>query len=1024
MTIKRTTLSRSVALAFGAAALMFSVSSTVVAQTSATGRIFGDVTGGAGTTVVIEQAGTGVRRTLTPNAAGRFDATALNPGTYTVQLVRGGSVVQTKEIEVFIGQGSEVNFAAAETLQTVQVVSRRATIDVSSANSGTTFTAQELEKLPVAKDVAAVLQLVPGTTRGDTRYGGLNAPSFGGASAAENAYHINGFPVTNILYGVSFSQLPFNSIAQTQVLAGGYGAEFGRSTGGVINITTKRGTNTWEAGASLKYSPKGLRSDQKNSVYPTNGSTRDGQVFFAFEDDRAESYGGNFYVGGPIIKDKLFFYYTAEENVSNFDVIRQTRSSANSTTGIASAGFQEIKRQQPRSLLKLDWNITQDHIVEYTNIHDKNQEDRKYYGYNYGTLARNDNRNGGIRYENSGPTPVAAPQGADTEIFKYTGYWTDNLTFTGVYGWSRTRHSQLPDGYNPSLFQVFFDPNSSAPGFTYFNPQPTTGSLLVSGAQDKSTAYRMDLEYKLPWQLAGTHTVRGGLDRVVYKSKAGNALAGGGRWEYGRQANPGDSPWGPPILAPNTVAQPLAQQGYFVDRVLIDAVSTPSVIQKAQYIEDRWQVTKDVLLTIGIRDEQFDNRNGDNATYLKQDRQIAPRFAAAWDVNGNSTFKVFGTAGRYHLPLPTNVAVRGAGSSRFTTEFFTYTGVDPVTAAPTGLTSLGPVVSANNEFGQAIDPLTVSAVDIKSHYQDEFTLGFEKALTRDYNFGVRGTYRNLKSTIDDMCDDRPFRVWAAAQPVPIDTSNWGGGCFLFNPGVDNRFRVDLNGDGVLEDVSLSAGALGYPKAKRKYQALDFFLEHPFRDKWYGKINYTYSKSKGNTEGLLLSDIGQADVSTTQVFDYPEIMQNSYGYLPNDRRHQIKAYGFYEFTPQWGAGVNFLAASGRPKNCLGNFTDNTNDAYAYGPAFFYCNGVATPRGSQGRLPWDIRFDVNVAYRPDWFKGLMFKMDIFNVFNRRVEEAIEERYHIRPQTTVRPEFGAPLAYSTPRYVQFLVQYDHKF
>ena len=66
---------------------------------------------------------------------------------------------------------------------------------------------------------------------------------------------INGFPVTNVLFQVGTSELPFNSIAQAQILTGGFGAEFGRSTGGVINIQTKSGTNTWEAGGSISTEP-------------------------------------------------------------------------------------------------------------------------------------------------------------------------------------------------------------------------------------------------------------------------------------------------------------------------------------------------------------------------------------------------------------------------------------------------------------------------------------------------------------------------------------------------------------------------------------------------------------------------------------------------------------------------------------------------------------------------------------------------------------------------------------------------
>jgi hypothetical protein len=79
--------------------------------------------------------------------------------------------------------------------------------------------------------------------RGDNAFG--NLASFGGSSVAENQYYINGFNVTNSFRSLNFSKVPFEAIQEQQVKTGGYGAEFGRSLGGVINQITKRGTNDY-----------------------------------------------------------------------------------------------------------------------------------------------------------------------------------------------------------------------------------------------------------------------------------------------------------------------------------------------------------------------------------------------------------------------------------------------------------------------------------------------------------------------------------------------------------------------------------------------------------------------------------------------------------------------------------------------------------------------------------------------------------------------------------------------------------
>lgn len=386
------------------------------------------------------------------------------------------------------------------------------------------------------------------------------------------------------------------------------------------------------------------------------------------------------------------------------------------------------------------------------------------------------------------------------------------------------------------------------------------------------------------------------------------------------------------------------------------------------------------------------------------------------------------------MPLPTNVAVRGAGSSLNAQTDYVYTGID-ANGMPTGLTAISPFYSANNELGQAKDPREVAAQDMKGNYQDELAFGFEQAVSKNLNIGAKVTYRTLRTAIDDHCDDRPFYAWAARNGV--DASNWAGyNCALFNPGEDNTFNLDLNGDGKLESIHLTAADLGFPPVDRKYIALDLFAEHPFDGKWYGKATYTFSRNEGNFEGQLLSDIGQADVSTSQAFDFPEFSVNSQGPLPNQRKHQVKLFGYYQLTPEWGFGGNFLWASGRPRNCIGNAPapvgsdapfvpgDPVTNYSGYGSAYFFCQGQPSPRGSLGELDADMKLDLNFIYKPGFAKGLSLKMDIFNVFNNQSVEAIEERMYARGSSTVQSTYSQVQSYTAPRSVKLTASYDYKF
>lgn len=1023
---RKTLVARALTIAFSTAALSLAVTAPVMAQSNATGIILGSVESPAGAAVHLTNLDTGLQRTITPDTSGRYQVTALPVGRYKVDLVRNGAVVNSQQVEVILGQGVDASFVAAATgVTAVQITGRRNRIDVSNTTNGATFTARELAKLPVAPSVGAIIQLTPGTTRGDSRYGDINAPSIGGASASENAFYINGFPTTNVLLQVGSSELPFGAIAQAQILSGGYGAEFGRSTGGVSNITTKSGTNNWEIGAQYTQTPNAWRSKGKNLYYENTGKNpnTDGRIVFFNQNDKIDRKSYAVLVGGPIIKDKLFFFADVETIKSNIEDNRVSNAGALKTTPTSNA-WEVMTNKVERSVVKVDWNITDNHRLEYTNMIDDPKSERQFYSFDFNTLQRGTTQQGGVNYTNWGPTPSAAAQGAKTQILKYTGNLTDDLTFTGLVGKSRVDHSSIPFGLVPGLFQTTQSSNANAPGITYPNPQLGTGNVLAPGAFDEQKVYRLDLEYKL-----GSHTIRAGLDHNNISSKAGSEAAGGGTWAYQRQvdAKGNPDPNGKPYPTSNSPASGggLGTQGYFVQKILLSGVSTPTVEQAAQYIEDRYQVTKNVLVSLGLRNEQFTNFNGDGEAYYSQRHQLAPRLGVSWDVNGDASLKVSGNAGRYHLQIPTNVAVRGAGSSLNASQYYTYTGVDQTTGAPTGLNPISALVSANNEFGQAVPAAVVAAVNMKSHYQDEISLGFEKAFSPDLNFGAKATYRKLQSTVDDFCDDRPFYKYATAHGINAD--NFSFRCALFNPGIANTFNVEYGGPGKpLTQITLSAADLGYDTVVRTYKSVDIFAEHPLRNGWYAKASYTWSRSYGNTEGQTLSDIGQADVATTQVFDYPEIGLYSNGLTPNDRTHQLKMFGFYELSNQFSLGGNALLASGRVKNCKGSLPASygANPAAAYGSAFFFCDGVPTPRGSQGNLPIDARLDLNLTFKPAMAKDLAFKLDVFNVFNRQVTQNIEERYNVGSTTAIASTYGRTISYTSPRSVKFTAEFNHKF
>jgi hypothetical protein len=1026
--LKKTVLVHALSLAFCGAVISVASMAPAMAQSNASGSVYGKVAGGTGDTVTLVNSGTNATRTTTVDASGNFRVTSLPIGVYTATLTKGGASVGSTQVEVLAGQGIEASFATAVAggVQSVQVSGRRNRIDVSSSNNGATFTARELEKLPVARTVESIVQLAPNTTRGDPSYPA--GASFGGGAASENAYYINGMVATNALSQLGAMELPFGAIAQAQILTGGFGAEFGRSTGGVVNITTKSGTNTWEAGGMASITPKSTRAKYHDLYYANTGAfpRTDGTLYQRREDNELTEKQYSAWAGGPLIKDTLFGFVALEQTEREQNLVNGTSAS----TVLGSTGYREAETTTKRYLAKVDWNINDNHRLEFTSVGDLPETDLRYRSYNYATRAVGSTVNSEIHQE-FGPIN---PNGGKLNSLRYIGNITDDLTISALYGKTKSDHIYEPTGYDPTILQITASPENRAPGLAYVGGQRITGSIPLNGATDEVTSKRLDLEYKL-----GNHTLRAGLDNNKAVSvNAGDAYAGGGIWTYLREVNANGTPQVTQPFAGDGVDVPalgqfggLAAQGYYVNRSIVSTVSNAFAGQDAQYLEDRWQVTPDVLLTLGVRREGFYNANQDNVKYIEMKNQIAPRANVAWDVNGDGTFKVFGSAGRYTVQIPTLVALRGANGSTFTNQYYAYTGTD-ANGQPTGLTQLTGIGSTNNEFGQAKDPKTVAAQDMKPAFQDEITFGLERQLTPDYNFGAKFTYRTLRSTIDDTCDARPFNAYAARNG--INTDNYAGfGCASFNPGEANDFLVDYAGNGTYTQVNLTKEDLGFDKPKRTYAALDFFLEHGYRNGWYAKVNYTLGRSKGNTEGQTLSDtaVAQGDVAATQTWDYPELMVGSNGLLPNDRKHQIKAFGFVDVTEEIVIGGNLLLASGRPRSCSGTNPITSVPGWEgpnYQSASRYCFGATgaqntlVQRGTLGRLPWEKTLDLNVVYRPTFLAGLALKVDVFNVFNDQSVQKVNERYNTGNARYALYE--TPTYLSAPRAAKFSVEYNRRF
>lgn len=923
----------------------------VQAQSNTTGSVFGQAADGDRITVT--HVGTGLERSVSVGNGGDFRIGALPPGQYRVTRTDASGQTTTRDIVVTTGSGSNVSFAAgdAATLDTITVRGTSAVnpIDVSSVESVTIFTEAQIDRLPVSRDITNVALLAPGTVKGDPRFG--NVASFGGSSAAENVYYVNGFNVTNIVTGLAFNQVPFEAIAEQQIKTGGYGAEFGRSLGGVLNITTKRGSNEWKGGANVFWSPDSLSSGRALAHDPD----RDGEYRIVESGSKIDSTVYNLYGGGPLVKDRLFFFGLfqgqRDKEVLDFE-----------------NGHEGSTIDSPQGLVKLDWYINDDHRLELTAFRDKSVEDGVTYQRPAGDLSV------------GGGDPIGTfrrTTGGDNYIAKWTGYITDDLTLSALYGYGK--YSRGSENSNAENCPYVYDGRS-----TGTPPIGVAGCYIdyqrgLPDAGDTRKAWRFDGEWAL-----GDHTLRFGVDNEEFITVDGSTYSAGEYWRY-YNTTPG-STVAPGVVVPVGVTE-------MVRRRILDNGGTFTTKNTAWYVEDTWQVNDRLMAYLGIRNEGFENLNAEGGSFIDIKDTWSPRLGFSWDVRGDSSLKVFGNAGRYYIPVYANTNVRLAGAELDYNEWHTFTGIDPVTGVPV----LGPQVGPRNytSDGQIKDPRTVVDNNLEPMYQDEFIAGWQWQFAPNWTLGMRGVYRELKSGMDDLCAGSGAHDWAVANGYSAAHADAIAEalshCFLTNPGKDLSANVDLDGTGQLTVVDIPASALGLPAAKRKYHALEFMVERAWDDRWFLQASYTWAKSRGNTEGYVKSDIAQEDAGITQDFDYPGLMDGAYGDLPNDRRHSLKVFGAYQINDEWRVGANLIAQSGRPVNCFGIYPADGPDGEAvqYGAASFYCGeGVQSPysiddslhpRGTSGRVPWATTMDLRVDYQPTWAKGLTLGLMVQNVFD---------------------------------------------
>ncbi len=739
----------------------------------------------AGATVKIT--GGSTERTTTTNDQGSYTFENLNPGNYTVRVeMTNFKTGEVSDVTVYVGKQSTTNVTLqAGNISETVTVTAGADLDQSSTAVGSNLNDQLFENIPVARGVAGLFYLAPGTT--DSLGGGKDNPSISGGSALDNLYVADGVNITDSAFGGigTFSRsygalgtgINTAFVKELQVQTGGFEPQYGQATGGIVNIITQSGGNEFH-GAGYGYMKPGwleARRKQRDD-FSTN---KVGELL------DAENFDAGFDIGGPIVKNKLFFFGSVNPNLRRDQVI-----------GAVGSGLRTLVGQHTQEYTswnyagKVDWNMNSNHTLAFSIYGDPTTTNKSSFAtLNIDNTTANSkldfgSRNVAIRYNGTlSPT------------------WSLNASF-----------SQANNHFDEAGFDDFnsiLDRTNTAVGATrgQFN---AIGRGFVEPTEGKTRRFSADTNKQ--FNFWGQHSVGVGyqFSRANYSglrdrsgpkyaipatNASGNPLTdftgSGGAAAIGQQVNvawslrvvsetnPNSCPLCPIFRVPGATDMGLGAGNRRVylrqDRGEYgDPIFDTKSDYHAAYVQDTWRMNKYLTAIVGFRNEQervfgSPSATGDIAAYSFTGNW-APRIGFTVDPTGQGKMKVYYNYGRYFEYLPLDLAERSLSSeqsfigARFAPQFATC--VSPVSATDrcaviNSFGTVNPVYTAASLLNGAVggtgagiaisfnDPHNPILSGTKLGFIREHVVGFEAQLPKNLTFSARYLDRKQPRIVED-----------------------------------------------------------------------------------------------------------------------------------------------------------------------------------------------------------------------------------------------------------------------------------
>jgi hypothetical protein len=907
-----------------------------------------------GVTVVITNTETGAAREFVTDADGRYVASDLTPGRYTVAFeLAGFARVERADILVLLGRTFNVDaeMRVGAVTETVQVTGEIAPlVDTRSTTIAHNVTSEEIDRLPKGRSFQSIALVAPSVNSGEIE-GGFQV---NGASGAENAFTVDGVVTNSLINGKSRQDTVFEYLQEIQVKTTGISAEFGGALGGVVSAVTKSGGNTFRGEGHYFFlgSPLSAGPAKRLNLDPV-----DDRTVRYLQDDKTPDYqnevGGS--IGGPIVRDRLFFFGSYSPRFR-----RETRDY------LFSNGTEpgELKRKQTyqQAFGKVTYAANRavaSGSVLYTPTRSTGSLPAyQGSGNNFVTssLASNAiNRTRGFEQDQintSGSLDVTL--GNNSLLQVRGGYFYDNYKDTGV-------PNQVSHTYQATTAGVPGIPaNLQGP----IGTQDTQRILL--NVYDKTTRSFVNVDFNQSVNALGTHTFKGGLG-FQHTVNDVNKAYNGGAFVY--------IWWGQNFVFQGN--RGTGTYGYY-------EVNNQGTQGKAGgditslYLQDQWSVNSRLSLSLGLRTEReiipsFRPEIQENAIEFGFGQKLSPRLGASYDVRGDGRFKLYGSYGRYFDWTKYELARGTYGGDVWQIWYRSLDTLDIASLNPQNMPGRDLWVTPGGFRDRRVPSFDSTDPDLKPMSQDSFSFGSEYQLGNNSVFGVHFVHNNLVRTIEDI-------------GTVVD---------------GNETYIQGNPGEGLTKLQLPTGATPFgqlnPKPKRQYDALEFTYSRRFSGNFYYSASYVLSRLYGNYSGIGSSDeitppstgfgsttaqqatasVARPGGNANRDWDIDEQLFDSHGNLDprgrlaTDRPHVVKLYGGYVTPFGTTIGGNFYGGSGTP---LTTYVTTTNGTRAF----------VEGRGDLGRTPALLKTDLLVSHELNvgGNKRLRAELNVLNIFNRKV------------------------------------------